>query len=91
MDAWETLTAGSTIDTGDAWEHLSNQGGTGTGTVDYIVLADGLQVEVAGHKTYECVTGVLPELDIVLCQPEYKIIIDQSIITVEITDGPGIN
>ena len=49
MDAWETLTAGSTIDTGDAWEHLSNQGGTGTGSIDYIILADGMSVEMANE------------------------------------------
>ena len=48
MDAWETLIAGSTIDTGDAWEHLINQGG-GTGSVDYIILADGMTVEIANE------------------------------------------
>jgi hypothetical protein len=49
MDAWETLIAGSTIDTGDAWDHLINQGGTGTGTIDYIILADGMSVEMANE------------------------------------------
>jgi hypothetical protein len=29
MDAWETLLSGSTIDSGDAWEHLQVQGGGG--------------------------------------------------------------
>jgi hypothetical protein len=44
MDAWEILTAGSTLTTGDAWEHLQAQGGGGTGT--YLILADGLVVNI---------------------------------------------
>ena len=45
MDAWELLVAGSNLVSGDAWEHLLAQGGGGsTGT--YIILADGLEVEI---------------------------------------------
>ena len=44
MDAWETLTANSTIDTGDAWEHLLAQGGEGN--ADVVVLADGLGINI---------------------------------------------
>ena len=44
MDAWETLLDNSTISSGDAWEHLNAQGGTDTGLIDYIILADGLGV-----------------------------------------------
>lgn len=29
MDAWEILTSNSTLLTGDAWEHLNAQGGSG--------------------------------------------------------------
>ena len=32
-DAWETLVANSSLPSGDAWEHLNNQNGTGSGTV----------------------------------------------------------
>jgi hypothetical protein len=50
MDAWEKLIAGSTIESGDAWEHLMAQGGGGgTGTVDYIILADEMTVEMANE------------------------------------------
>lgn len=45
-DAWTTLTAGSTIDDGDAWDHIQAQGGGG-GTATYLVLADGLGVDMA--------------------------------------------
>lgn len=44
MDAWETLISGSTIASGDAWEHLQAQGGGGTET--YVILADGLEVDI---------------------------------------------
>ena len=46
MDAWETLVAGSTIASGDAWEHLQAQGG-GSGPGAYTILADGLEVEMS--------------------------------------------
>lgn len=42
MDAWETLVAGSTIPSGDAWEHLLAQGGSGTG----IIYGDGVTIEM---------------------------------------------
>ncbi len=32
-DAWTNLTDGSTIETGDAWEHLLAQGGGGDTTI----------------------------------------------------------
>ena len=43
-DAWEILYANSTLQTGDAWEHLNNQEGGGGG--GYAVLADGLGITV---------------------------------------------
>lgn len=33
MTAWEILTAGSTLPTGTAWDHLNAQGGGGGGPV----------------------------------------------------------
>lgn len=45
MDAWETLIAGSTIASGDAWEHLQAQGGGGIGS--YLILTDGLEASMA--------------------------------------------
>lgn len=46
-DAWETLLAGSTIDDGDAWDHIQAQGG---GVGDYHILIDGLEVTVEGME-----------------------------------------
>jgi len=45
MDAWSQLISGSTITTGDAWEHLLAQGGGGI-VGDVVVLADGIGVNV---------------------------------------------
>lgn len=36
MDAWGRLIAGSTIASGDAWEHLLAQGGGGVGEIIYV-------------------------------------------------------
>ena len=71
MDAWSTLVAGSTIPSGDAWEHLQAQGGSGTGT--YIILADGLEVEMATN-----------EMDIIVDQQPVEMVIDTAEILVEI-------
>ena len=60
MDAWETLTAGSTITSGDAWEHLQAQGGGG-GT--YVILADGLEVDI---DMEDVVVFVEPEQDFIV-------------------------
>ena len=50
MGAWEQLISGSTIQQGDAWEHLLAQGGgTGSGSIDYTILADGMAAEVANE------------------------------------------
>ena len=61
MDAWETLTAGSTITSGDAWEHLQAQGGGGSGT--YVILADGLEVDI---DMEDVVVFVEPEQDFIV-------------------------
>lgn len=44
-DAWEQLVANSTIQSGDAWEHLLAQGG-GSGPGGSLVLFDGLEVQM---------------------------------------------
>lgn len=44
MDAWETLLFNSSIPSGDAWDHLNAQEGGGTQT--YVVLANGVDVDV---------------------------------------------
>jgi len=37
MEAWDILYNNSTLDIGDAWDHLNNQNaGTGTGEVIYV-------------------------------------------------------
>ena len=60
MDAWETLTAGSTITSGDAWEHLQAQeGGGGT----YVILADGLEVDI---DMEDVVVFVEPDQDFII-------------------------
>lgn len=43
MDSWETLVAGSTIASGDAWEHLQAQGGGGGGTDQIVYVVGGLE------------------------------------------------
>ena len=73
MDAWETLTAGSTITSGDAWEHLQAQGGGGT----YVILADGLEVEMATN-----------EVEITVDQQPVEVAIDAAEILVEIDQSP---
>ena len=60
MDAWEILTAGSTVTSGDAWEHLQAQGGGG-GT--YVILADGLEVDI---DMEDVVVFVEPEQDFIV-------------------------
>ena len=75
MDAWGILTSGSTIASGDAWEHLLAQGGGGTGT--YIILADGLEVEMTTN-----------DVEVVVDQVAIEVAIDQAEITVEIDQSP---
>lgn len=75
MDAWETLVAGSTIASGDAWEHLQAQGGGGSGT--YLILTDGLGVSM-----------VTTEIEAVL-DGGMEIEIDQAGIVAEIDQSPG--
>lgn len=64
MDAWEELKAGSTITTGDAYDHLLAQGGTGGGETliisgDVEVDADDVAVEIAVAN----ITDVLASAD----------------------------
>lgn len=75
MDAWETLISGSTITSGDAWEHLQSQGGGGAGT--YIILADGLEVEMSAN-----------DVEVIVDQSSIEVVIDHAEITVEIDQAP---
>lgn len=75
MDAWETIISGSTITSGDAWEHLQAQGGGGTGT--YIILADGLEIEMSTN-----------DVEVIIDQTDVEVAIEQEEITVEIDYTP---
>jgi len=80
MDAWELLTSGSTITEGDAWEHLQAQGGGGSGT--YLILADGLEVEMVQHEVEVAVD--LSCIDVAVEAVELDVEIDQSPLEVEL-------
>lgn len=73
MDAWETLINGSTIASGDAWEHLYAQGGSGTGT--YTILADGLGVEMGANDIDIEITA---DVEAAVDPAEIAVTIDQS-------------
>lgn len=79
MDAWETLIAGSTLASGDAWEHLNAQQGGGTAT--YLVLADGLGTDMSAN---DLDIEVSADIDATLEQTEITATIDQSQREVEI-------
>lgn len=44
MTAWQRLIARSTLATGTAWEHLTNQGGGGAS-----IVSDGISVAIQEH------------------------------------------
>lgn len=80
MDAWEQLIAGSTIASGDAWEHLQAQGGGGTAS--YVVLTDGVEVEMG---TSEIVVEVdQSSIEVVVDQQDIEVTVDQSPMEVEV-------
>lgn len=60
MDAWEQLVSGSTQESGSAWDLLLAQGG---GDLTYIVLADGLEVDI---DMEDVVVFVEPEQDFIV-------------------------
>lgn len=59
MTAWEILIAGSTLQSGTAWQHLNAQGGGGGGDIfiygelEVELMSDEFEVELAGD--YEVV------------------------------------
>jgi len=67
MDAWNTLLQKSTLTPPgfDAWEHLNNQEGGGTGPCDGIVLIDGLRILLDNKATIINIdrNNVLVDLD----------------------------
>ena len=80
MDAWEQLVSGSTIATGDAWEHLMAQGGGGSAS--YVVLTDGVEVEMV---TSEIAVEVdQSSIEVVVDQQDIEVVVDQSPVEVEI-------
>lgn len=84
MDAWEKLVSGSTIASGDAWEHLQSQGGGGS--VMYVSAIDGqisagvMQADIAG----EIIAG-----DISNAEMQASILNDTITITIEHIDMQG--
>ena len=80
MDTWDKLVAGSTIASGDAWEHLMAQGGGGSAS--YVVLTDGVEVEMG---TSEIVAEVdQSPIEVVVDRQDIEVIVDQSPVEVEI-------
>lgn len=84
MDAWETLTAGSTITEGDAWGHLQAQGGGGNGT--YIILADGMDIEIEDDQ----LTVMVPDdgMDVEIEDEQLTVTVSEDVMVVEIIDAP---
>ncbi len=80
MDAWEAIVSGSTISVGNAWDHLQAQGGGETGT--YIILADGLDVEMSANDVEAIVDQTA--IDVAIDHAEITVEIDQSPMEVEI-------
>lgn len=77
-DAWEQLVTNSTIQSGDAWEHLLAQGGTGPG--GSLVLLDGLEiimedacVDVELDLSPVSVEIETQEFDVEIDNPEYVV------------------
>jgi len=78
MDAWDTLLSKSTIQSGDAWEHLLAQGG-GTGPGGSLVLLDGLTLEMnmmeyeLNIEVPEYIIEIEDEFDIELETTEFEL------------------
>lgn len=79
MDAWNNLTSGSTITTGDAWEHLLAQGGGG---VSGIQLVDSFFLET-DMTEYEL---SIESPDFVIESPDFVIEIDSADFSVDIVE-----
>lgn len=79
MDAWGSLISGSTIASGDAWEHLLAQG---SGTASYVVLTDGVQIEMSMGDIE--ITVDQDAVEITVEQQDIEVTVDQSPMEVEI-------
>ena len=79
MDAWGSLISGSTIASGDAWEHLLAQG---SGTASYVVLTDGVQIEMSMRDIE--ITVDQDAVEITVEQQDIEVTVDQSPMEVEI-------
>ena len=82
MDAWGVLTDKSTISVGDAWEHLQAQGGGGGGTASYIVLADGVHIEMSANDVE--ITVDQQPVEVTIDPQELTVTVDQSPMEVEV-------
>lgn len=74
MDAWDTLTQSSTLQSGTAWEHLNAQGG---GSEELIVLADGMEIEID-----------MGDVNVGVSTGDLEVSVDQGDITIEIDQTP---
>lgn len=80
MDAWDKLVAGSTIASGDAWEHLMAQGGGGSAS--YVVLTDGVEVEMGANEIVVEIEQA--DVEVVVDLQDIEVAVDQSPLEVEI-------
>ena len=80
MDAWGSLISGSTIASGDAWEHLL--AAQGSGTASYVVLTDGVQIEMSMGDIE--ITVDQDAVEITVEQQDIEVTVDQSPMEVEI-------
>jgi hypothetical protein len=85
MDAWESLKAGATITDGDAWELLQAQGGGGA-TYEYLILANGLEVEMAADEIE--VTVATDEIEVTMATDAFEVAVDAAEIDVEFDQSP---
>jgi hypothetical protein len=83
MDAWEQLTSGSTLVTGDAWEHLLHQ--QGGGTYEMVVLADGLEIEMGECEFVVELAGA--DLSVDFIAADFEVEIEEVHYEIEVCDG----
>ena len=80
MDTWEQLIDGSTIASGDAWEHLMAQGGGGVAS--YMVLSDGLEIEMGANEIVVEIEQA--DVEVIVDPQDIEVAIDQSPMEVQI-------
>lgn len=83
-DAWTTLVENSSLESGDAWEHLQAQQ-AGGGSYDTMVLADGLEVEM-GNCEFDVEVGS-NEVSVDIISADFEVEIEEVHYTIEVCDG----